>query len=147
MFVRANLVRGACAIMALTVFALGAPSPIENYDENGDEDLYRWRTRLQYRRQELHKQDKGNKTITVHLVPHAHLDVGWLKTVEECWYGSNASIQQTASVRDIIESVVGFAKNLSVWSIDWVWEWRILVVYIVRVCTIMIQVSSFTGCI
>ena len=28
-----------------------------------------------------------NQTITVHLVPHTYDDVGWLKTVDEYYYG------------------------------------------------------------
>lgn len=31
--------------------------------------------------------------INVHLVPHSHLDVGWLKTVDQCYMGANNSIQ------------------------------------------------------
>ncbi|KAH9599196.1 Glycosyl hydrolase family 38 [Trypanosoma melophagium] len=43
---------------------------------------------------------------TIHLVPHTHDDVGWLKTVEEYEYGLNNSIQD-ANVNGIISSVVG----------------------------------------
>ena len=43
--------------------------------------------------------------LNVHIVPHTHDDVGWLKTVDQYFTGSNASIQQ-ADVRRIISSVV-----------------------------------------
>ena len=43
--------------------------------------------------------------IHVHLVPHTHDDVGWLKTVDEYYYGANNSIQH-AGVQYILDSVV-----------------------------------------
>ena len=43
--------------------------------------------------------------LNVHIVPHTHDDVGWLKTVDQYFSGANASIQQ-ADVRRIISSVV-----------------------------------------
>ena len=44
-------------------------------------------------------------TLTVHIVPHTHDDVGWLKTVDEYFSGSNDTIQH-AGVRNILNSVV-----------------------------------------
>lgn len=43
--------------------------------------------------------------LTVHIVPHTHDDVGWLKTVDEYYSGSNNSIQH-AAVRNILDSVI-----------------------------------------
>ena len=43
--------------------------------------------------------------LNVHIVPHTHDDVGWLKTVDQYYTGANASIQH-AAVRHILTSVV-----------------------------------------
>ena len=42
--------------------------------------------------------------VNVHLVPHSHDDVGWLKTVDEYYYGAEPTIQR-AGVRKILNSV------------------------------------------
>ena len=39
--------------------------------------------------------------INVHIVPHTHDDVGWLKTVDQYFYGSNTG-QQRAAVQYIL---------------------------------------------
>ncbi len=44
-------------------------------------------------------------TLTVHLVPHTHDDVGWLKTVDQYFSGTNQTIQ-SAAVRDILDSIL-----------------------------------------
>lgn len=43
--------------------------------------------------------------INVHIVPHTHDDVGWLKTVDQYFYGSRNNIQK-AGVQYILDSVV-----------------------------------------
>ncbi|XP_058798756.1 lysosomal alpha-mannosidase-like [Phymastichus coffea] len=43
--------------------------------------------------------------LNIHLVAHTHDDVGWLKTIDQYYYGEKMYIQR-ASVRDIIDSVV-----------------------------------------
>ncbi|KAI4387891.1 hypothetical protein MLD38_000281 [Melastoma candidum] len=43
--------------------------------------------------------------LNVHLVPHTHDDVGWLKTVDQYYVGSNNSIQG-ACVANVLDSLV-----------------------------------------
>ncbi|XP_076427995.1 lysosomal alpha-mannosidase isoform X3 [Peromyscus maniculatus bairdii] len=43
--------------------------------------------------------------LNVHLLPHTHDDVGWLKTVDQYYYGSLNDIQH-ASVQYILDSVI-----------------------------------------
>ncbi|KAH8283700.1 hypothetical protein KR018_012603 [Drosophila ironensis] len=49
--------------------------------------------------------------INIHLVPHSHDDVGWLKTVDQYFYGHKNNIQH-AGVQYIIDTVVSeLVKN------------------------------------
>ena len=46
----------------------------------------------------LNKNARDYKTggiITVHVCPHSHDDVGWLKTVDQYFYGEKNYIQKT----------------------------------------------------
>ena len=47
----------------------------------------------------------GAGVINLHLVPHSHDDVGWLKNIDEYYVGSHQEIQR-ARVQDIINAVV-----------------------------------------
>ena len=48
--------------------------------------------------------------LNVHLVPHTHDDVGWLKTVDQYYYGSKSGYQK-AGVQYIIDNVVHELSN------------------------------------
>ena len=48
--------------------------------------------------------------VNVHIVPHTHDDVGWLKTVDQYYYGSNQG-QQDASVQYILDTVIPELQN------------------------------------
>ncbi len=50
-------------------------------------------------------ENKAGKKINVHIIPHSHMDVGWLKTVDQCYYGANGTIQK-AGCQYILDSVV-----------------------------------------
>lgn len=48
---------------------------------------------------------RQNATINVHLVCHTHDDSGWLKTVDQYYYGANQTIQM-AGVQYILDNVI-----------------------------------------
>ena len=50
-------------------------------------------------------------SLTVHLVPHTHDDVGWLKTVDQYYVGLREDIQD-AAVQHVITSVVQALKRV-----------------------------------
>lgn len=49
-------------------------------------------SRSRARAEDLSRGLDVNQTITVHVVPHTHDDVGWLKTVDEYFYGGEYDI-------------------------------------------------------
>ena len=49
-------------------------------------------------------------SLTVHLVPHTHDDVGWLKTVDQYFIGSNNSLQH-ASVNNLITATLAALRR------------------------------------
>ncbi|KAL8473314.1 hypothetical protein ACS0TY_030228 [Phlomoides rotata] len=50
-------------------------------------------------------QDIVPDKLNVHLVPHTHDDVGWLKTIDQYYVGSNNSIQG-ACVQTVLDSLI-----------------------------------------
>lgn len=52
----------------------------------------------------------GADVTTVHIIPHTHDDVGWLKTVDEYYLGANNSIQR-AGVQYILDTVISELVN------------------------------------
>lgn len=44
--------------------------------------------------------------LNVHIVPHTHDDVGWLKTVDQYFYGTNNSIDTRGNVQQILTTTV-----------------------------------------
>lgn len=54
--------------------------------------------RLEYRK-------NADKPLIIHMVPHSHDDMGWVKTVDQYYSGSN-SASQHASVKNILDSVI-----------------------------------------
>ena len=43
--------------------------------------------------------------LNVHLIPHTHDDLGWLKTVDQYYYGAKSNIQK-AGVQYIIDTAI-----------------------------------------
>lgn len=65
--------------------------------------------------------------IQVHLVPHTHDDVGWLKTVDQYYFGIKSNVTE-AGVQYILDSVIGAleldpARKFSYVEMGFFWRW------------------------
>ena len=56
-------------------------------------------------------EDSRGKKLQIHLVPHTHDDVGWLKTVDEYYYGANRTIQAGAVQYILDTTIAELAQN------------------------------------
>uniref|UniRef100_A0A671T5G9 Alpha-mannosidase n=1 Tax=Sinocyclocheilus anshuiensis TaxID=1608454 RepID=A0A671T5G9_9TELE len=71
----------------------------------------RWGVRDSCKPMKREGKEKGScpatntSMLNVHLVPHTHDDVGWLKTVDQYYYGDRNNIQH-AGVQYILDSVI-----------------------------------------
>ena len=54
---------------------------------------------------ELDAPKNANKTVTLHLIPHTHDDVGWVKTIDEYFLGFSKS-GGTSNVKQILDEVL-----------------------------------------
>ena len=52
----------------------------------------------------------NDDVLQVHLVPHTHDDVGWLKTVDEYFYGANRPYKMQLYNTFSIQSLLNFKK-------------------------------------
>ena len=64
-----------------------------------------------HRREELagirakHNRSANDEHLYIHLIPHTHDDVGWLKTVDMYFTGSNNGVQQ-AEVELVLDTTI-----------------------------------------
>ncbi len=58
----------------------------------------------------IYRLSLHSNPIVVHLVPHSHDDVGWLKTPEQYFFGMRQDIQR-ACVRDTITTAIEQLAN------------------------------------
>eukprot|EP00980_Cylindrotheca_fusiformis_P014281 scaffold3791_cov137-Cylindrotheca_fusiformis.AAC.8 len=102
------------ATIALLIFVVSCEiNPPEGSKENDHEAVLLpsiWKEKT-YRSaatstdNKLAAETTNSRVLNVHVLPHTHDDVGWLKTVEQYYFGWNETIQK-ASVESILDSVV-----------------------------------------
>jgi hypothetical protein len=83
--------------------------------------------------EEFYKQrrNKDSEKLTVHVGPHSHLDVGWLKTVDELWSGHDYGVKKSLKIERVeytFDSVVmemerDPLKTFSFAEVKWIKRW------------------------
>ncbi|XP_058821108.1 lysosomal alpha-mannosidase-like isoform X2 [Topomyia yanbarensis] len=111
----AGSVKSLLLLVAVCVWSVSAGPSIQRW-RNGN-GFYKRGQRDEYRAYGADASNSGTNCgyescpeikknmLNVHLVPHTHDDVGWLKTVDQYYYGSRTLIQK-AGVQYILDSVV-----------------------------------------
>ncbi|XP_058452839.1 lysosomal alpha-mannosidase-like isoform X1 [Malaya genurostris] len=109
---RAGFVRSLLLLVAVCVCSVSTGTSVPRW-RNGN-GIYKRGQRNDYR---TYPVDSGTtcgyescpeikkNMLNIHLVPHTHDDVGWLKTVDQYYYGSRTLIQK-AGVQYILDSVI-----------------------------------------
>ena len=70
--------------------------------ENADADYMK---SLLAEREAMVARGENPEPLTIHLVPHTHDDIGWLKTIDEYYSGTDMSIA-IANVSKILDTVI-----------------------------------------
>ena len=91
-------------VAALIAVAAAKKSPVE-FTSRVNVDGSTTGRSVNYNLRKASPEIYSETALNVHIVPHTHDDVGWLKTVDQYFYGANNTIQH-AGVQYIISSVV-----------------------------------------
>jgi hypothetical protein len=87
------------ALLLLLNFAAAAPS------RSGGDPYCPHFPSISLNEDDANEKKELQRTLNVHICPHTHDDVGWLKTVDQYFYGLNNTIQQ-AHVSLILDNVL-----------------------------------------
>ena len=90
-------------VVAVLLVVITSANPVANTDikHNHKQEYFD-----EKKAESLHEKVKSDKQVVyVHLVPHSHDDVGWLKTLYEYFWGIHDDVQR-ANVHLIIDAAI-----------------------------------------